>query len=426
MRKFIGLVGWMGLVKLLCLQDYWSTNDLYDIPLARNAMSRNRFELLLKMWHFSDNTLAGTSRIHKIEEIMNKFILRFKKAYTPGEQMCIDESQIPWRGRLSFRQYNPRKRHRYGIKLYKLCANKGYTWQFSVYIGQDISPDWSASENVIYKLVGGLLDGGSTAAPGGLLGEGRTLITDNWYTSVPLAIGLLDHRTHLVGTVRLDRKYLPPAASVSLKKGEIISKETEEGLCFIKWKDKRDVTLLSTVHSNETVDVTTKRGTVKTKPKDVVLYNTGKFAIDMSDQMATYGTALRRCTKWYRKLMVEIIWGMVVVNSHFLYKTVRGDNIPIKKFREKIVLALLQREMQPPTPARRSLTKKPTHHLIDCLKGDPPRKIRGRCKICYAECGKKGKDGPDGKKILAKQVFTVCDTCDGQPFMCRPCFNAHY
>lgn len=82
----------MGLVKLLSLQDNWSMNDLYDLPLARNAMSRNRFEILLKlwhfadntlagnrfeillkMWHFADNTLAGTSRIYKIEKIMNKF-----------------------------------------------------------------------------------------------------------------------------------------------------------------------------------------------------------------------------------------------------------------------------------------------------------------------------------------------------------------
>lgn len=59
-------------------------------------------------------------------------------------------------------------------------------WQFSVYIGQDLYPDWSASENVIYKLVGVLFYGGATAAPGGLLGEGRTLISDSWYIQVTL------------------------------------------------------------------------------------------------------------------------------------------------------------------------------------------------------------------------------------------------
>lgn len=420
MRKFIGLLGWMGLVKFQNLRDYWSKNMLYDIPLARNTMSRNRFELLLKMWHFSDNTMAGTNRLFKIENLLNMFIKRFKEAYTPGNTVCIDESMIPWRGRLVFRQYNPRKRHRYGIKLYKVCASKGYTWNFSVYVGQDLSPDYSAAENVIYKLLGGLLDNGKGLVPGGLLGEGRLLITDNWYTSVPLALGLLEHSTHLVGTLRTDRKYLPPAASTALKKGEIVTKETEEGITFLKWKDKREVCVLSTVHANETVDVTTKTNRVVTKPKDIVLYNSGKFSIDMSDQMATYGKALRRCTKWYRKLVVEVIWGMVLVNSHFLYNLNSSQEpMPIKKFRETVITSLLLGQSRPATPRR----IKGVHHLIEKLQGDPPKKKRGRCKLCYEECGRKGQTDPDGKKKMAKQVYTICDSCDGQPFMCRSCFN---
>lgn len=77
------------------------------------------------------------------------------------------------------------------------------------------------------------------------------------------------------------------------------TKETIEGICFLKLKDKREFSLLSTVLSNETVDLRTRTRNVTTKPKDVQ-YNKGKFAIDMSDQMVTYGTRLRRYTKWYR------------------------------------------------------------------------------------------------------------------------------
>lgn len=63
------------------------------------------------------------------------------------------------------------------------------------------------------------------------MGEGRTLTTDNWYTSVTLTLGLLDHKTRLIGTT-LDRKYLPPEASSKLNKGEIVTRETEEGVVF--------------------------------------------------------------------------------------------------------------------------------------------------------------------------------------------------
>lgn len=64
------------------------------------------------------------------------------------------------------------------------------------------------------------------------MGDGRTLTSDNWYTSVPLALGLLDHKTHLIGTVRLDRKYLPAEASSKLTKGEIVTREIKEGFVF--------------------------------------------------------------------------------------------------------------------------------------------------------------------------------------------------
>jgi len=41
------------------------------------------------------------------------------------------------------------------------------------------------------------------------LNAGRTICTDNYYTSVPLARKLLQSETHLIGTLRANRKYLP-------------------------------------------------------------------------------------------------------------------------------------------------------------------------------------------------------------------------
>lgn len=106
----------MGLVKMENLRDYWSKSPLYDIALPRQQMSRNRFEILLAMWHFADNTEANGNRLHKIENILNMSIKKFKEAFTPGEEVCIDESVIPFRGRLVFRTYNPRKRHKIRYK----------------------------------------------------------------------------------------------------------------------------------------------------------------------------------------------------------------------------------------------------------------------------------------------------------------------
>ncbi|KAJ8947327.1 hypothetical protein NQ314_008629 [Rhamnusium bicolor] len=115
--------------------------------------------------------------------------------------MVIGESMIPWRGRLNFRQYIPSKSHKYGVKLFKICSTDGYTWKCEVYTGRNKKNRRPAGlgirESVVLSLAEGLLD------------EGRVLYTDNFYTSCPLARTVLSRNTHLVGTLKRNRKYLP-------------------------------------------------------------------------------------------------------------------------------------------------------------------------------------------------------------------------
>ena len=51
------------------------------------------------------------------------------------------------------------------------------------------------------------------------------------------------------------------------------------------------------------------------KPQSVLDYNKAKMGVDKSDKMTSYNTALRRSTKWYRKLAIELLTGTAVVNS---------------------------------------------------------------------------------------------------------------
>jgi hypothetical protein len=44
------------------------------------------------------------------------------------ESLCIDESVIPFIGRLTFRQCLKNKRHRYGVKIFKLCVHDGLVY----------------------------------------------------------------------------------------------------------------------------------------------------------------------------------------------------------------------------------------------------------------------------------------------------------
>ena len=54
----------------------------------------------------------------------------------PDSLITIDETMVPWRGRLLFRQYIPGKAHKYGVTIYKQAAANGYVWNYLIYTGQ--------------------------------------------------------------------------------------------------------------------------------------------------------------------------------------------------------------------------------------------------------------------------------------------------
>lgn len=55
---------------------------------------------------------------------------------------------------------------------------------------------------------------------------------------------------------------------------------------MLKWRDKRDILMISTKHDSAVSDVQIRGKTVQ-KPKVVVDYNIGKSSIDLSDQMSS-------------------------------------------------------------------------------------------------------------------------------------------
>ena len=61
----------------------------------------------------------------------------FTKTKTPGDTIAIDKPMIPWRGCMLFRQFDPRKTHKYGVKIHKFRYPEGYTYTSSVYIGKN-------------------------------------------------------------------------------------------------------------------------------------------------------------------------------------------------------------------------------------------------------------------------------------------------
>ncbi|XP_046663055.1 piggyBac transposable element-derived protein 4-like [Homalodisca vitripennis] len=201
MRKFIGILIWMGLANHPRITDYWSGNILYKNSVACKVMSRNRFQLMLLFSHFNDHAEEGrsgrSSKILPLVSSMNEIFLNKKSA---GQDFVIDETMIPYRRRLSLRQYIPNKAHKYGLKIFNPCGQLGCTYCIKVYMGKGTIHNENnelVSTLVVMKLMENHLD------------KGQILYVDNNYTSGQLNKNLLARRTHLVGTVRANRKGLP-------------------------------------------------------------------------------------------------------------------------------------------------------------------------------------------------------------------------
>lgn len=392
-KSFFALIIFMGLVKLPKLSDYWSKDEITGHPFPATVMSRNRFELLLQMLHFYQLDDANKSdRLHRIRCLLDVMNTNFAKHYTPAEDIRIDESILPFRDRITFKEL-------------KLCTLLGYTYKINIYEGKDNDQVNTTTTNVVMSLCSDLLN------------KGRTLYTDNLYTSIDLATNLIKNETHLVGIIRKNRENIPKEVThAQLKRGEFIARESSDGITVMKWKDNREVYVLSTKHSDN-YKTTTKQGETVSKPKIVLDYNKAKSAFNLSAQMAAYATPLRKTVKWYKKVGINLLLNIAVVNALIIYQTVTGNKIPIFEFRKQVLMGLMTRSEQ--TSNEISRPNRVKHKFI--RKDGTCKNNRRTCQQCYKDNVKVM--GRVLAKNRTRKVITFCETCPNKPFLCFDCFH---
>ena len=102
-------------------------------------MTRNRFQKILQFLNFADNSNydandSGRGKLFKVKDIVEFLVRRFKTLYIASENSSIDEELLLYKRRLSFEQYIPSKRARFGIKLFSLCEDSCYFRNSFVYL----------------------------------------------------------------------------------------------------------------------------------------------------------------------------------------------------------------------------------------------------------------------------------------------------
>ena len=80
------------------------------------------------------------------------------------------------------------------------------------------------------------------------------MYTNNVFNSSELAKYMLTQNTNICGTLRSDRKSNPKEVTkAKLKKGDVVSR-SRDGVILSKWKCKRDILMISNMHTHEMVE----------------------------------------------------------------------------------------------------------------------------------------------------------------------------
>jgi len=163
----------------------------------------------------------------------------------------MDEVIVKFKGRAIFRQYIPKKRKCFSIKIYKLCDKSGYMYDMKVYLGTD---SHSATDNMTatHATVRHL-----TSRVERL---GHKIFMDNFFSSPRLFDDLDIRKINPCGTVRPNRRDMPSdfgPKQLKLKRGDARVR-TRGGLTALVWKDRREVYMLTwTHHQQKEIFVTT-------------------------------------------------------------------------------------------------------------------------------------------------------------------------
>ena len=135
-------------------------------------MTRNTFQDILRFLHFDVNEFAGDDQLAKIRHLISLLVQNFIKFETLGAVTVIDETMVPFGGRLIFKQYMPGKASTYRVKLFKFYDSKGYAPYLIVYGGKiteaAAGEDGRASHVVVRPLMKDYIV------------ESCTLVTDNF------------------------------------------------------------------------------------------------------------------------------------------------------------------------------------------------------------------------------------------------------
>ena len=195
----------MGLVCKGCLEKYWNHGETVKTPFFGTYMGRNTFQAILSNLQVSDSTLdlpcdhICHDPLYKVRPMLDRMDRTFVQSYKSGRDLSFDEGCCPYKGRVIFRCYNPKKPAKWHLKMFEVSDSRtGYVIAFDIYTGKNktrcalnadvLDPQLTQTTKVVLGLM----------KKGNLLGRGHHVYMDNYYSSPDLFLSSIVRRYFLV------------------------------------------------------------------------------------------------------------------------------------------------------------------------------------------------------------------------------------
>ena len=350
LKIFIGILLFSGYHQVPSERDYWSTDEDLGVQIIKNAMSRNRYQLLKSVIHFCNNEEAKTNkhdRGFKVRSLISLVRESFQQFGIFEECVSVDEMIVKYYGHNSLKQFIRGKPIRFGYKLWALCGVSGYCYNFDLYCGKNSTDDNDEPMLLGTKVVLKMLEAAEDP-------YSHSVFFDNFFTGYDLLVHLRNMGYQATGTVRENRLSKCPLKPANVMKREKRGSydfmfDTNEEILYVRWYDNKCVCVGTNYDTIEPVKKVKRwQNDIKSKadtPQPNVLnnYNAYMGGVDHHDWLVgKYATSLRG-KKWYWPLFTRIL-DMIVVNAWIIHRFLHEgkEQLNLVNFRRAICVPYLK------------------------------------------------------------------------------------
>lgn len=188
-KQYVGILVFMGVVKMPATRLYWSNNFRYN--KIADVMSRNRFSTINRYFHEEDNTTTkgpgcvNYDKLHKVRLLLN-ILQSNMHDIPPEERHSVDEQMIAFKGRSHFKVLK-------GFKVFTRAGASGLMYDFEIYQRKGTCSETGLgfSGDIVMALTSELPEG-----------KNFKVYFDNWFSSLQLSVALKERQIFSIGTVR--------------------------------------------------------------------------------------------------------------------------------------------------------------------------------------------------------------------------------